>query len=59
MGAFIESIMDGWLNVSVFYLSLLQASAGTTNTLKPTQPLPVGLKQPTLGYENRLGSYAG
>ena len=40
------------------YFSLLQASAGTTNTLKPTQPLPVGLKQPTLGYDNRLGSYA-
>ena len=26
----------------------LQASVGTTNPLKPAQPLPGGLKQPTL-----------
>jgi hypothetical protein len=50
----------GWLaeRPCFFDLSLLQASTVTTNPLKPTQRLPGGLKLPTLGYDNRLGSYA-
>ena len=40
----------GWLaKRPCFFISVfLQASVGTTNPLKPAQPLPGGLKQPTL-----------
>jgi len=49
--------MDDWPNVPFFILPFTSLSR-YYKSFKAYSAPPGGLKQPTLGYDNRLGSYA-